>query len=505
MQISENLLKIYNNSKATQSFEDFISSIENIILENTPKILHARIKNKIQNLNFEKQELSKSSEFEESKNTVFISSMHICDKNVYLHEIMHAIGCEMFFDETIIGLASKKYFSVGDYIISSNLGHGINEGLNQHYTEKFISKYATISEVSPEYSFCANIASSLEKLLGENNCKYVHLSGIGIGNLIRLAVNKCHLPSENKILKLILQLDTYKTISRQYVCFGMPYTSDTKVILIDTYKTLITLALMKAKGENKDLLYSEVISSEHLVGDNLAYFNKYMQKELIGYFYKEKEHIFNDTLKKFKGIDKAKLEQTTKQVFTDYITQNIVNKQSIPNDLKCGEFYNHIFLSCMINNQQLSSRLIYTSDFFAKLTESLFCEEYELVPSYHKELVQLVTHILASRNIVRSGVEISDAHIISACKNENFNYYFMDIAPDTYRQIFSQIDDSIKQNPKVVEAMLKRVFNSRVNLYKFEKQMHNILENNPEIKNLYEKAKTSLESKQALTKNLDNF
>lgn len=486
MTITNELLKAFNR-KSVQSIEDFLLSIKHIIIENTPKTLHSRINSKFKLLKIDKQDYGHSSEFDEKTNTLYINPSHIADKNVYLHEILHFIGTENYDSNIVIGLNRRNYFKIGEYIISSNFGYGANEGLNQHYTEDFIKKYDKISPVSPEYSFCANIMSSLENLVGANDFKTAHLSGQGISKLIDDTVTKCNLPNQNKIIKLILQLDTYKTIARTYLAFGVNYSPDMRIVLVDAYKTLITIALIQAKAQNRtDILFSEIITPAHLKGDNFDYFVKYIQKDLIHYFYQEKHHIFNEQTSKFEGVNYNLLVTTTKQVFENYLNTKTINSQIIPEQLKCGEFYNHIFLSCMVNDQKLDSKVFFTSDFHAELCKALFDINTKLVPSFKKERIQLVTQILASRNIVRSGVEICDDYIIDACSDKNFCEYLIDTDAETFRNIFPYIDKSVKQNPDLVYKMLNEVFKTRVQLYKFERDMHDILKQNPQIKQIYD-------------------
>lgn len=488
MKVSRQIQNAYSRSGAIKPFEEFLQDIYNIIKQNTPKKMHGRIKQKFMDLKIIEQTNNKSSEFDTENFVLKINVAHANDPNVYLHEIMHYIGTEKQTNQIFIGLNNRRYINIEKNIISCNFGYGANEGLNQHYTEKFIKGYHAISEVSPEYSFCANIMSSLEKLVGEDKCKMAHFCGSGIKALIPAIVESCHLPNENKAIKILLQLDAYKTIARNYICFGVTYSPDIRVILVDAYKTLLTIALMKAKAENKDILYSEIISFDHLNGNNQKYFVDYIQKDLIKFFYQEKQHIFEETPSNFKGIDYETLSKTTNLVFEDYITTNNIDSNHIPEQLKCGEFYNHILLSCMINDQNLNSRLIFTSDFQAKLTQALFDHQNKLVPEYKKEMVQLVKQVLASRNVVRCGAEICDDYIIMACDDKDFNVYLMDTAPEVYKSLFSYIPNHIKQDPNLVEKMLCEVFRSKVDLYKFGKEMQDIIKSNTEIQNLYENA-----------------
>ena len=493
MQYSQKLLKFYQ-IKRTQPFEEFIDSIKNTIILHTPFVLHQRIKAKVDKLNFDLQEVGKCCCFEETTNTIYILPCYIDNANIYLHEMMHAIGTEIHTQDTTIGLANKKEFLIGPYIVSSNLGYGANEGLNQHYTEQFVTDLCPALSASTAYSFCANIMSNLEKLIGADTCKTIHFSGLGVEEFMNVAMKKCFLPNENKILKLLLQLDAYINISKFYHAFGFTYSPDTRVILKDAYQTLLTIALTQAKHIQKEVLFSEIISYDHLKTDNLTYFHDYLEKDLLAYFYQEQYHLKHDTLKSFTGISKEKLDQTLFAVFFDYITHNTIMPEKIDASLKCGEFYNHILLSSMIFNLKKSSQLIYTNDFFGKLTQALFCPSTDLVPEYSNELVQLVTQILASRNVVRTGVEIQNDHIIKACEDISFNLYFMDICPDEYRTLFPYMSNKIKTNPMLVKKMLNQVFKTKSQLYIFKKYMTSIFDSYPKIFQVYQDKMKELES-----------
>lgn len=485
MTITSELKKAYEQ-KASCNIEEFLLSIRQIILENTPKSLHARINEKFKQLKIDKQQYGLSSRLDEKTNTLLISPSCINNKDVYLHEILHFIGTESHNNKLIIGLNLRNYFKTNDYIISSNFGYGANEGLNQHYTESFISKYDKISSVSPEYSFCANIMSSLENMVGENDFKIAHLSGQGVSYLIDRTVEKCNLPNQNKIIKLILQLDTYKTISRNYLAFGITNSPDMTTSLLDIYKTLITIALIQAKAQNNNnILFSNIINSNHLIGENFNYFVKNLQKDLVQYFCEEKNHIFNEQTKTFEGVNYDVLKNTTKLVFENYINTKTINSNLIPEQLKCGEFYNHVFLSCMINDQQLDSKLFFTSDFHAELCKALFDINSDLVPSYKKERIQLVKQILASRYIVRCGVDICDHYIIEACTDKNFCSYIIDTDAETFRNIFPYIDKTVLNDPELMFKVLTKVFTTRVQRYKFEKELHDTIQNNPNLKEIY--------------------
>lgn len=494
MNVSKSLLLKFQKPKTNLVFEDFISQIKNIILFNTNSVLHQRIQDKISQLNFNLKHDLTSSEYDYKTNTILIGINHVYDINVYLHEIMHAIGTEIKPNHINIGINKQTITKINeDNFLFSNYGYGANEGLNQHCTECFLKnppfkEFFEISEVAPNYSFCANIMACLEKTVGKKNMQFSHFSEYGIDYLIYIVQKKCHLPNDNKILKLILQLDAYHKIAKTHMFFGVTHSTDTKIILTDAYKTLITIALIKAKHHNnEDILYSEVISPEHLKGDNLKYFTNFIQPTLIKYFYKEKAHIFNNKTSNFIGIQNKPFMEYTKLLFTQYVNKIDLCGKNIPEEVKCGEFYNHIMLSCMIYNANKNSKAIYTNDFFKYLTLQIFDNNNNLVPDHQKEKVQLINQILASRNVVRCGAEIKDEIIIECTEDVDFNIYLMETMSDYYKQIFPYVSEKAKSNPQLIEKMLKLVFRTNLERYKFIKNMPSYIVDRPEIKEILKK------------------
>lgn len=490
MQISTKLKLGYKILHCVKSLEQLIIDVTKLIINNTPEDLHERILQKIENLNFDIYLNGQSSEFDDKTNTVFISSNYVADANVYLHEIMHAIGIEKNASVVNIGLSQKFNISINkEKNLLINIGYGVNEGLNQHYTETFIKTYAPISQVSVEYSYCANLMSNLEKLLDTNDLKMAHFSGNGLPSFVNQVVKKCYLPNENKVLKFILQIDAFKTIARTHSVFGATYSADMRYSLVAAYKTLITIALMQAKHLKKEIVFSDVISFEHLDKENLTYLNKYIINDLIKYFYKEKEHILNDKLSNFEGVTYKELLKNMHNIYLNYLNNSNFNGNGILDQLKCGEFYNHVLLSGTITDTDGESKLICTSDFQKDLTIAIFNENNNMLPKHTSEMVQLITQILSSRTVVRCGAEIDDKYIFEATADEEFNKYLMDAMPQYYRDNFNFVDYSAKTNIELIEKMLKEVFLQRTQLYKFKKLMPKELLERQDIKQLLNKYK----------------
>ena len=491
-----NSLKISSKILRTSStVEDIINCAKNMILKNTDSNLHERICSKIENLNFDIANVNESSKYDETSNTVYIGDNHITDINVYLHEMLHAIGTEFLDDCTIIGL-NKRFFKQldSDTKIFCNFGYGANEGLNQLYTETFLNKNYKISKVSNEYSFCSNILACLQDLVGFDKFKQAHFSGKGIDYLIEQTINECHLPNENKMLKLILQLDFYKKVARTHMIFGAEFSPETRLLLTEAYKNLITIALIKAKFENKNISYKDIIKPYCLIDENLQYFLKYINNDLIKYFYQEKNHILKDTPSHFVGMQQKPFLEYANILFKNYIKTNKIDGTIIPEEIKCGEFYNYLLLNCMFYDNSNISKSIYTSDFQKALTVALFKKENNLMPNHDKEKAQLIKQILSSRNVVRCGAEISDDKIIECTKDEDFSIFLIETMPLYYKEIFSKIEDNYKYKPEILKLILNEVYTSRFEQYKLIKSMPIIFKQNDKIKNvILENSKISTE------------
>ncbi|MGI5842153.1 MAG: hypothetical protein ACOX6H_02525 [Christensenellales bacterium] len=472
MQISNRLKLAHKFSRCSTPLEQMLFDVKNLILQNTPSVLHARVLEKFEALNFDVHERGQSSEYKNENNTVYINSNHVADANVYLHEIMHAIGTQEKSKTINIGLNKRFNFKIDDQnTLLINLGYGANEGLNQHYTEEFIKGYAPVSPVSVEYSYCANLMSNLEKLLDKDELKQAHFSGNGLPQLINQVINTCGLPNENKIIKFILQLDAFKTVARTHIVFGATYSADMRYSLVNAYQTLITIALIKAKKENKDIVFSDIVCFDHLKGDNLNYFNKYILKDLIKYFYEEKNHINNEKQSNFVGLTYNGLLKNAYKIFSNYIKSSSFKEELIPDELKCGEFYNFVLLNAMVADENGESKLILTNDFQKQLTVAIFKQNSKLFPSHTKEKNQMITQILTSRTVVRCGAEIDDYHIFESTQSEDFNKYLMDTMPDYYRTNFEFVSYLAKQNAALVDKMLAEVFLQKSHLFKFKKLM----------------------------------
>ena len=486
MQFSPKLKLAYKMAACAKTLEQVIFDVTNLIINNTPQSLHKHILNKVESLNFDVHDMGQSSEYEHKNNTVYINMNHVGDANVYLHEMMHAIGTAVKQYAVNIGLNQRFLFKLNNESkLVINLGYGANEGLNQHYTEQFIKDYAEISPVSVEYSYCANLMSNLEKLLNEDDLKKAHFSGAGLPALISLVQKECNLPNANKILKFILQLDAFKTIARTHIVFGATYSADMRYSLVAAYKTLITIALMKAKSENKNIYFADVIDLKHLDGDNATYFNKYILSDLMVYFYQEKEHINHEQLSTFRGLTYQDLFKNTYHIFSNYIKNSSFQGSSIPEELKCGEFYNFILLNGSIADENGESKLIFTSDFQKDLTIAIFKQDNNMLPDNIKETTQLITQILSSRTVVRSGAQIDDLYIFEATEDEDFNKYLMDTMPDYYRDNFENISYMAKTNVTLVDKMLREIFLQKSQLYKFKKMMSQQILENDEIEQLF--------------------
>lgn len=470
MNISNSLITSLKLKAKTPN--EIIETVRMFILSNTNTNLHKRINEKINNLKFDVKYDNTSSEFDYGTNTVYIGINHILELDVYLHEIMHAIGTHYDGEYNLnVGLNKRYIKEIGKgKFLHVNYGYGANEGLNQHYTEKFSQNKINKSIVTNDYSFCANVMSNLARIVGDDVCLYSHLSGKGLDYLIEEVSKKCNLPNENKPLKLILQLDAYKQIARTHMIFGAEYSTDSKIMLIEAYKTLISLAINKAKFENKDILYSQIIYPDHLSGNNFSYFTQYIQSELIKYFYKEKEHIFNEQPSRYVGLQTKPFLEYSEMLFSNYVNNKLICGNYIPDKIKCGEFYNHILLNCLIHNEK-TSELVYTNDFFTKLTIEIFNRSSNMTPNHDNETIQLIKHILCTRNIVRCGATISDDLIIDCTKNLDFNIYLIESMPYYFKEIFSLIDKEMLNNSILVDKIFNEVFTTKLEKYKFIKQL----------------------------------
>ncbi len=466
-----------------------------ILLLNTPKCLHERIKAKLKDIKIDVKYDLTSSEYIHENNTILLDIRRINDFDVYLHEIMHAIGTECVHGFRCIGLNKRYDVELDDkHVLCTNFGYGANEGLNQHYTEKFLPLNKRPSEVITVYNFCANIMSSLEKLVGEDDCKIAHLSGKGIDYLINAMQKVFYLNNENKALKFILQLDTYMRVSITHNAFGVTHTPDTRLLLTECYKTLLSLALRKAKSENKEINFSQIISLDHLSAQDFSYFTKYIQQDLIKYFYNTKQYLLKHKSTNFVGLKKESILYYSEILYNHFLRNNNFENVNLPEEIKCGEFYNHILLNCAIYDRKGYKCGILTNDFARSLTIQIFKRNTNLVPNKKSELVQMVRQILASRNTVRCGATIDDDHIISSTEDVDFNIFLMDTAPQTYKEILPYISLNIICHDKILPKIFEEILTTKYEKYKFIKSLPKQMLENETIKQQLENIKNELQN-----------
>ena len=479
--------------KRLEPLENLTKKIEDVIYNNTPDFLHERIKQRLNNITLDVKYDLTSSEYIDKTDTVAISINNIDSFDVYLHEIMHAIGTEKTEKSLNIGLNKRNKFKLSDkLVLFSNFGFAANEGLNQHYTESFLPKHIEKSQVVSFYSFCANIMASIENMLGANICKNAHFSGEGLLALIEGMKSEFHLENENKAVKFILALDSYMTVTKTHMVFGVEHTPDTRNLLLECYKSLISLAIRKAKYEHKDLMFSDIITPVHLDSTNFAYFVKYLQSDLIKYFYEKQQYINYHTPSGFQGIDTKSMFEYSQFLVKHFIEHNNLQNIILPEEIKCGEFYNHLLLNCMIydENGYVCPKIM--SDFHRELTIKVFERNTNFVPNKQSELVQTIKDVLSSRNSVRCGAEIDDDYIIESTKDVDFNLFLMDSSPETYMDILPQIDKSVFENDKVLEKVFSEILTSNLQKINFIKSLPENFRQNEIVKKEVEKIKNKL-------------
>ncbi len=479
--------------KKLEPIEILAEKIEDVILNNTPSFLHDRIKNRLDGITLDVKYDMTSSEYLDETDTVMININCINSFDVYLHEIMHAIGTQKTDSTLNIGLNKRSEYKISnDKALISNFGFAANEGLNQHYTESFLPQNISPSEVVSFYSFCANIMSSIENMVGVDICKNAHFSGKGLTLLIENMQNTFHLNNENKAVKLLLALDAYMTVAKTHMTFGVEHTPDTRNLLLECYKSLLSLAIRKAKYEKKDLLFSDIITPKHLSKNQFAYFVKYLQSDLIKYFYEKQQYINSHTPSGFYGIDTKSMLECSHLLVKHFIDYKNLQGITLPEEVKCGEFYNHLLLNCMLYDENGYVCPLVMSDFRRALTIKIFERNTNFVPNKQSELVQTIKDVLSSRNSVRCGAEIDDDYIIESTKDIDFNLFLMDTSPDTYKTLLPQIDKSVFENKTVLNKVFENVLSTNLEKMNFIKLLPNDIKQSEIVKKQLENVKNKL-------------
>ncbi len=480
MNISSDLQRLYNHSSSNQKFDEFLMAVEKIVLDFVPKEMQFDMKIKLENINLSVKQ-NGSSYYDYYTNTVYILSRDIFNKKAYVHEIFHALGTNVKDKKVNIGLMEIRHGKLGDELTETMLARALNEGANTYFTSRALEKAGVLdtpNDVASSYGFCTNIFAGLVNLLGEEDCKKAHFSGT-LNGFLQLVKKKCNRTTDSKIIKLILALDTFLSVSQVNNWLGVDYTPDSKAVLIEAYKSLVDLYFFKYETHAEKLNLDSIIGDFYLTDDNKLYFEKYIKPRVARHLEKRilKEYVSkaqSSTHLNYKDINLAVMEIVKKAKNGEQLNGN-----NLPEKFKCGEFYNYLLICVSFIDQNYEREGLKTNDIQRIVTKALFEKSNNFMPTKREQRVQTMIDILASRIAVRAGIEISDELILDClADSKKFHFYLMDSNPDYYKQLYPLVKGEIKFNTEILQKLVTEVYTGRTERYKLKKllQSHGNLE-----------------------------
>lgn len=463
MNISKELQNTYKYSKPSVSLDDFFRSIEKIVLDYVPQNLQLNAKEKLENLNITTK-LTGSCYYDYYTNTVNILMEQVTNKKAYVHEIFHALGTNKKDDKVNIGLMEISHTKVDDEMTESMFARALNEGANTYFTARALQKAQitdTPNDVATSYGFCTNIFASLVNLLGEDECKLAHFSG-SLKQFLTLVREKCNRTTDSKIIKLILSLDTFLSISQVNNWLGVDYTPDSKMVLLEAYKALVDLYFFKNEHRSANLSIDKIIGDFYLSEDNKLYFEKNIKPRLVRHLEKRilKEYI--GKVKNSTHLDYQLINKTVLDIVSKAKNGEQLNGNSLPEKFKCGEFYNYLLICVGFIDKNYEREGLKTNNIQQIVTKALFEKSNNFMPQQREKRVQTVIDILASRIAVRAGIEISDELILDClADSKKFHFYLIDSNPDYYKESYPIVKGEIKFNDEVLQKVIEDIYTTR--------------------------------------------
>ena len=366
------------------------------------------------------------------KNTVYINARSLNDLSVYVHELLHRISTSNTFNKQYIGLHKKYIRKIDDDMsVETSLGYAINEGATEYYTLAVLNGKYPKAQGDTTYNFCSNIYKNLEGVLPGQVLKLVYANG-NVDNFIKVISFNARTNQDN-VLKLILSMDAYFDTNRVFNVFMLnPNSADAKQLLVNAYTYLAAILSDNAKAHGRTFNFWEDVHTDFLT--------------------KEELQIFAEVAK---SVDISKIKQGTSASLKlyDRMAMHILTMQHqgtlrnfdlIPDNLRCGEFYNFLLLNTQLCDSNGISCDIKTKEIKSKLTQKIFNPKYDAL-SVDKYLPQNTKTILSTRYAVRSGAVTSDYYAIKSFPDADFRDYLQASWPDYYEALCDMTHDNIDE------------------------------------------------------------
>lgn len=241
--------------KFNQSELDLIKQSQQAIIKNLNTLdvnTRSRLFSKFQNISYKKigfyetkdygVPLASAACYFPYKNTIYIvdsETANYMNLEILLHETIHAVSDDTNDDRLKSGLTTDEYkFLNNNTMVYFHEGVGINEGLTQFFTKKFINL-----KDGGAYIIEVNIVELLSETCGYENLKDLYFNNnlTGLKNLIK---QKYHLKDYNLIDKLFSQMDILTNTKELFNCH---YSS----LIKSCYETMLQMETIKRSFEEK--------------------------------------------------------------------------------------------------------------------------------------------------------------------------------------------------------------------------------------------------------------
>ena len=176
------------------------------------------------------------------------SGIYLCRRNKInverisslYHELFH-LASASYDPETKLARAgfSQVYYTLKAPFEGVNMGIGLNEGYTEYLTQKYFKGKCKVNKL---YRFEVNVASNLEKIVGEEEMKRLYLKS----NLRGLIENLKQYASEEEVMQFITSVDL---VSRHFTDIFLFRNRKMKESITNVYTFLMKVYLTKLKGQ----------------------------------------------------------------------------------------------------------------------------------------------------------------------------------------------------------------------------------------------------------------
>ena len=391
-----------------------------------------KVNEKLKNINF--AITSSTSKFDRN-NTVLISPRALNDLSVYVHELLHVVSTSTSFNKQYIGFHKTHSRKIGeDMYVQTSFGYAINEGATECFTRDVIYGKFVKANADSTYNFCSSIYKNLERVLTTSAARVLYANG-NVERFIEAVATSAHTKPDN-VLKLILNLDAFFDTNRFFnVYMSNPYSADATKLLANayTYLSIILSDYQKANGKKFDFWTD--VDRYYLTQQELPMFAEVAKMIDINNF-------------KDNSVASVKMyENFAMHILGEQYNKKTCNLGILPDEIKCGEFYNFFMLGTNLCDKNGISYDIKTKDEQALLTRKIYNPKFNAL-KVDKYLPQNIATMLSARYAIRANTATSDYYMEQCMQDEKFREYIQASDPD----YFDAMCDLIKSKQELNQS-----------------------------------------------------